>query len=286
LLAIPAILTGGITQINIFVGTIIASGADNAISVLSFADRLYQLPLGIIGIAIGTVLLPELSRNLKGGREAEAQASQEQSLFLSMLLSMPAAAALIAMAEPMVRVLFERGAFTPLATTQTAEALVAFSLGLPAYVLIRVLQPGFFAREDTVTPTIFAGVSVAVNIAISLILFPTMFHVGIAIATAASAWINVVMLAVALGLRGHFSLDRRQYLAHGMILLISALMGGTLALLARQGADHLASGSPLWLQAPVLFALIAYGIVFYFTLVHVTGIQRLDVLARRLRRRR
>jgi putative peptidoglycan lipid II flippase len=286
LLAIPAILTGGITQINIFVGTIIASGADNAISVLSFADRLYQLPLGIIGIAIGTVLLPELSRNLKGGREAEAQASQEQSLFLSMLLSMPAAAALIAMAEPMVRVLFERGAFTPLATTQTAEALVAFSLGLPAYVLIRVLQPGFFAREDTVTPTIFAGVSVAVNIAISLILFPTMFHVGIAIATAASAWINVVMLAVALGLRGHFSLDRRQYLAHGMILLISALMGGTLALLARQGAGHLASGSPLWLQAPVLFALIAYGIVFYFTLVHVTGIQRLDVLARRLRRRR
>src|SRR5690606_15714128 len=155
ILAIPAILTGGITQINIFVGTIIASGADNAISVLSYADRLYQLPLGIIGIAIGTVLLPELSRHLKGGRLAEAEQTQDQSLLIAMLLSLPAAAALIAMAEPIVRVLFERGAFDPSATRATAEALIAFSAGLPAYVLIRVLQPGYFAREDTVTPTIF-----------------------------------------------------------------------------------------------------------------------------------
>src|SRR5690606_8011886 len=161
-LAIPAILTGGITQINIFIGTIIASGADNAISILNYADRLYQLPLGIIGIAIGTVLLPELSRHLKGQRDAEARASQEQSLLIAMLLSLPAATALIALAEPIVRVLFERGAFDALATRQTAQALIAFATGLPAYVLIRVLQPGYFAREDTLNPTAFAGVSVIV----------------------------------------------------------------------------------------------------------------------------
>ncbi|KQN73616.1 murein biosynthesis integral membrane protein MurJ [Devosia sp. Leaf64] len=285
-LAIPAILTGGITQINIFVGTIIASGADNTISILAYADRLYQLPLGIIGIAIGTVLLPELSRHLKGGRNAEALASQEQSLFISMLLTMPAAAALISISEPIVRLLFERGLFDAMATKQTAEALIAFSCGLPAYVLIRVLQPGFFARQDTITPTIFAGISVAANIGLSLLLFPTMFHVGIAIATAASSWLNVVMLGTTLAIRGHFTLSRSQIWNHAMIILISAMMGLILMVLADQGAAHLASGAPLWRQALVLSALIAYGVVFYFTMVHITGTQRLGTLMSRLRRRR
>lgn len=285
ILAIPAILAGGITQINIFVGTIIASGADNAISVLSYADRLYQLPLGIIGIAIGTVLLPELSRHLKGNRDAEARASQDQALFVSMLLAMPAATALIALAEPIVRVLFERGAFGPLATQQTSQALIAFSAGIPAYVLIRVLQPGFFAREDTVTPTIFAGVSVATNIALSLLLFPAYLHVGIAIATAVSAWVNVVLLGGMLAWRRHFSLTTGQWRAQAAIIVISVIMGGALYLLAQAGAGHLASATPLWRKAAVLFIIMAFGVVTYFTLVHVTGTQRLGQLLRRLRRR-
>ena len=284
-LAVPAILSGGITQINIFVGTIIASGADNAIAVLSYADRLYQLPLGIIGIAIGTVLLPELSRHLTGGREAEARASQDQALFVAMLLAMPAAIALIALAEPIVRVLFERGAFDALATRQTAEALVAFAAGIPAYVLIRVLQPGFFAREDTLTPTIFAGVSVATNIALSLLLFPAYRHVGIAIATASAAWVNVLLLAGMLALRRHFALTAPQWRAQAAIVAISLVMGAALYLLSGAGAGHLASGVPLWRQAGVLFVLIAFGVATYFTLVHVTGTQRLGQLVRRLRRR-
>ncbi|KKB07870.1 murein biosynthesis integral membrane protein MurJ [Devosia chinhatensis] len=284
-LAIPAILAGGITQINIFVGTIIASGADNAISVLSYADRLYQLPLGIIGIAIGTVLLPELSRHLKGGREVEARASQDQALFVSMLLTMPAAFALMALAEPIVRVLFERGAFDVLATRQTAEALVAFSAGLPAYVLIRVLQPGFFAREDTITPTLFAGASVVANIAISLWLFPSLLHVGIAIATAASSWLNVVLLAGTLALRGHFRLTGGQWRGQLAILLVALVMGAALYLLADRGAAHLVPGVPLWRQAGVLAALIAFGSATYFTLIHVSGTQNLVQLLRRLRRR-
>lgn len=284
MLALPAILAGGITQINIFVGTIIASGADNAISVLSYADRLYQLPLGIIGIAIGTVLLPELSRHLKGGRDEAARQSQDQALFVSMLLTLPAAVALIVLGEPIVRVLFERGAFSALATRQTAEALVAFSAGLPAYVLIRVLQPGFFAREDTLTPTIFAGVSVAANIVISLWLFPSMLHVGIAIATAASSWLNVVLLAATLAVRRHFALTLAQRRAQFAILVVSLVMGGALYVLARQGAAHLASGVPLWRQAGVLALLIVFGVATYFTLIHVTGTQKLGQLLRRLRR--
>ena len=286
ILAVPAILAGGITQINIFVGTIIASGADNAISVLAYADRLYQLPLGIIGIAIGTVLLPELSRHIKGGRETEARASQDQALFVGMLLTMPAAVALIALAEPIVRVLFERGAFTPLATVQTAQALIAFSAGLPAYVLIRVLQPGFFAREDTITPTVFAALSVVANIAISIWLFPSLLHVGIAIATAASAWLNVLLLALTLAFRRQFVLTLSQWRAQAAILLISVIMGGCLWILADQGAGHLASGVPLWRQAGVLAALGVFGFVSYFVLIHVSGTQRLGSLLRRLRRSR
>lgn len=284
-LAIPAILTGGITQINIFVGTIIASGADNAIAVLNYADRLYQLPLGIIGIAIGTVLLPELSRHLKGNRDAEARATQDQSLLVAMLLSMPAATALIAMAEPIVRVLFERGAFDALATQQTAQALIAFATGLPAYVLIRVLQPGYFAREDTVTPTIFAGLSVVANIGLSLLLFPSLVHVGIAIATSVSAWLNAILLALFLGLRGHFALTRAEWIKHGLIIGISAIMGGALYLLAQRGAGHMAAGVPLWEQAGVLALLVGFGMLVYFTLVHVSGAQNMRTLLRRLRRR-
>jgi putative peptidoglycan lipid II flippase len=284
-LAIPAILTGGITQINIFIGTIIASGADNAISILNYADRLYQLPLGIIGIAIGTVLLPELSRHLKGQRDAEARASQEQSLLIAMLLSLPAATALIALAEPIVRVLFERGAFDALATRQTAQALIAFATGLPAYVLIRVLQPGYFAREDTLTPTAFAGVSVVVNIALSLLLFPAYLHVGIAIATSVSAWINAALLGLFLRRRGHFDLAGAVWFKHGLIVLVSLVMGVVLHMLAQRGAVHLASGTPLWEKAGVLVALVGFGMLLYFTLIHFSGAQPLGLLLRRLRRR-
>ena len=283
-LALPAVLAGGITQINIFVGTIIASAADSAISYLYYADRLYQLPLGIIGIAVGTVLLPELSRHLKGGRDAEADASQNSALLISMLLSLPAATALIALAAPIVSVLFERGAFTAADTAQTAQTLIWFSAGLPAYVLIRVLQPGFFAREDTRTPTVFAGISVVVNIGLSLVLFPTLAHVGIAIATSVSAWANAVLLAIFLARRGHFRLPAADWRRHGLILVAAAIMAALLAGLAIPLAPWLASSAPLLVQIAALGALVAVGIVVYFGLVHVTGAQRLGVLFRRLRR--
>jgi putative peptidoglycan lipid II flippase len=285
-LAVPAILSGGITQINLFVGTIIASGAANAIAILNYADRLYQLPLGIIGIAIGTVLLPELSRHLTGAREAEARATQDQSLLIAMLLSMPAATALIALAEPIVRVLFERGAFDVLATTQTAQALIGFATGLPAYVLIRVLQPGYFAREDTVTPTIFAAISVVANITLSLLLFPHYLHVGIAIATAVSAWLNAGLLALFLARRGHFALSPDGWRRHGLIIAISAIMAGALHLLATRGAGHLRAPAPLWEQAGVLAVLVLFGMAVYFTLIHFSGAQPLGLLLKRLRRRR
>lgn len=284
ILAIPAVLTGGITQINIFVGTIIASGADSAISYLYYADRLYQLPLGIIGIAIGTVLLPELARHLKGGRDREADASQNQALLISMLLSMPAATALIALAEPIVRILFQRGQFDAVATLETSHTLVWFSAGLPAYVLIRVLQPGYFAREDTLTPTVFAGISAAINIVASLALFPLMQHVGIAVATSIAAWANVVLLAVWLGRRGHFSLPAAEWLRHLTIIVCALTMAVLLYALAIRFRGYFAEGVPLARQGGALAVLVVIGLVAYFGLVHVTGAQPMGQLLRRLRK--
>jgi putative peptidoglycan lipid II flippase len=260
-LAIPAVLTGGITQINIFVGTIIASGAPSAISYLYYADRLYQLPLGIIGIAIGTVLLPELARHLTGGRDAEADAAQNQSLLLSMLLSMPAATALIALAFPIVRVLFQHGAFDAMATVETSKTLIWFAAGLPAYVLIRVLQPGFFAREDTLTPTYTAGISAIINIVVSLALFPSLQHVGIAIATSLAAWANAVLLAVMLHRRGHFSLPRADWGRHALIIAASVAMGGVLWGLSIPTAPFFSLHAHLLVQLVALGALCTVGAV-------------------------
>lgn len=283
-LAVPAVLTGGITQINIFVGTIIASGAASAISYLYYADRLYQLPLGIIGIAIGTVLLPELARHLKGGREAEAHQSQEQSLLVAMLLSMPAATALAALAVPIVRVLFERGAFDAVATVESARALIGFAIGLPAFVLIRVLQPGYFAREDTLTPTLFAAASAVANIALSLALFPALEHVGIALATSVSAWLNAMLLAAFLARRGHFALSGAEWRRHAMIVLVSLVMGLALYVLGERASGIFATGGNLGLQALVLAVLVGFGLWTYFTLVHVTRVQPMGLLWRRIRR--
>jgi len=286
LLAIPAILAGGITQINIVVGTIIASSAEGAISILSYADRLYQLPLGIIGIAIGTVLLPELSRHLSAGRNEEAKQSQDQSLLLAMLLSMPAAAALAALSVPIVRVLFERGAFDAAATGHVAEALVGYAWGLPAFVLIRVLQPGFFSRKDTITPTVFAGISVIANIGISLWLFPSLQHVGIALATTISSWLNAVLLASFLARRGYFALPAASLRKHVLTIGSSLVMALVLYLFGQRASAIFSPGYAIGIQALTLFAICVFGALVYFTLVHFSGAQKLGMLTSRLRRRR
>lgn len=283
-LALPAVMTGGITQINLFIGTIIASGAASAISYLYYADRLYQLPLGIIGIAIGTVLLPVLAGHLKSGRDTEARDAQEQSLLVSMLLSMPAATALIALAVPIVRVLFERGEFDATATIETADTLIAFSAGLPAFVLIRVLQPGFFAREDTRTPTIFAAISVVVNIGLSLLLFPSLQHTGIAVATSVSAWGNAIMLAVWLARRSHFVPTREEWIKHALILVISLGMAALLVGLYWPLQGVFRSGGSVLLQLVALAALCGIGFVAYFAAVHFTGVQPMRMLLKRLGR--
>ncbi len=270
-LGIPGVIAGGITQINILIGTIIASMQDSAVSFLYYADRIYQLPLGVIGIAIGVVLLPEISRQLRSGKNGAADQSQNRALEFSMLLTLPAAVALAVIPQPILMVLFERGAFTHEATVATASALTAFAIGLPAFVLNKIFSPGYFAREDTKTPMHYAGVAVAVNIAASLALFPYFQHVGIAIATSLAGWINVVLLGTTLYRRGHFHADKRLKTRLGIYALSALSMGAALWGVALYISPLISESGKLYEGILLLSAMIAVGMVVFFGLCNITG---------------
>jgi putative peptidoglycan lipid II flippase len=284
-LAAPVAVSGGITQINLFIGQIIASTKDGAIAILQYADRLYQLPLGVVGVAIGVVLLPELARSLKAGNFREAEHNQNRALEFALFLTVPAAVALAIISEETVRVLYERGAFSPQTTLSTARALAVYGIGLPAFVMIRVFAPGYFAREDTRTPMIFAAVSVAVNIVFALTLFPRIAEAGIASAEAIAGWVNAGLLFLVLWRRGDFHIDaalRRNVprLALAAALMGMAIYGGKLWL-----ADAFRPATELATQAAALAALIGGGALIYLAAAQLTGAADMRGLLWSLRRK-
>lgn len=286
ILALPAAATGGITQINLVIGQMIASTKEGAIAVLQYADRVYQLPLGVVGIAVGVVLLPELARALKAGNLREAANLQNRSVEFALFLTLPAAAGLLVMSEEIVRVLYERGAFTVETTSKVSAALAVFGLGLPAFVLIKAFTPGFFAREDTRTPMIFAGVSVAVNVTLALTLFPVMAEAGIAAAESTAGWVNATLLLTTLIRRGHWGRDRVLLGRILRLVLSAAVMAAGLYLALPYLTGLLAPSSPLYAQAGALALLIAGAMVVYFGTAFAIGGADIGMFARNLRRRR
>ena len=289
-LGVPGVIAGGITQINILIGTIIATMQDGAVSHLYYADRIYQLPLGILGVAIGVVLLPAVSRALRTGDDAAVQSSQNRSLEVAMLLALPSAVAISVMATPIVRVLFERGAFQPADTTATALALAVFGLGLPSFVLIKVLSPAYFAREDTKTPMRYAGISLTANTIGSAGLFVLfreiglMPHLGIAVATTLGGWLNVWLLWRGLNARGHFVLDKQNTRNLPRIVLASLAMGGALVILADLAAPWMGTGSGLAERSLALAALVTLGMAVYFVVTFGLGVLNIGTLRGTLRR--
>lgn len=281
----PAIVTGGVTQINLLIGQIIASAQDGAIALLNYADRINQLPLGVIGIAVGVVLLPELSRALKAGNLVEAQHLQNRSLEFALGITVPAAIGLMVMPAPIVNILYERGAFSAETTALTAAALAGFAAGLPAYVMIKVFQPAYFAREDMKTPMRFAIVQVIVNIALSLALFPFLGHVAIALATAASAWCNVFLLAGSLWLSGEFRPSAPTVRNILKILAGAAVMGGVLWIALAVGGSWIGHDRFIVRVASTL-SLIGIGAAVYFAIVIASGAMDRKQLARLVRRNR
>ena len=289
-LGIPGVIAGGVTQINIVIGTVVASLQPGAVSHLYYADRVYELPLAIVGIAIGVVLLPDVSRHLRAGDHVAVMDSQNRSLEFALLLTVPAAVALAVVPTEIVTGLFERGAFTAADTPATAYALAIFALGLPSFVMIKVFQPAYFAREDTATPMRYATLSLTVNTLGSIALFflfrslGLMPHLGIAVATTLGGWLNAILLHATLVKRGAFVADARLERVLPLIAIASIVMGAALWFAAAALAPWFSAPAGFWARTGALAALVCAGLVVYAAAVLALGavdMRQLRGLARR-----
>ena len=269
-LMLPVAVGAGAYQISLFVDTFLASFLkDGSIAFLYYADRINQLPLGVIGIAIGTALLPKLSRIVAAGDDASALASQNRAIEIAMFATLPAAAALVAVPDTLIRVLFERGEFTPEMTAATANALAAFAVGLPAFVLIKVFAPAYFARKDTTTPVRIAMIALAVNLVLNLILMFPFAHVGLALATSISAWLNAGLLLRGLVRRGLLVADRRLKVRLPKIAAATVVM--VIAVLFAQQVLEAYLHESLLSSSAALLAMVGVGIASYGLSAFVLG---------------
>ena len=281
-IAIPAALAGGVMQVNLLVGQQVASNYDKAVSWLYSADRLYQLPLGVVGIAVGIVLLPDLSRRLKADDSSGAREAYSRAAEISLALTIPCAVALVAVPLPLVSVLFERGAFGTDDTAATALAVAAYGLGLPAFVLQKILQPLFFAREDTKSPFRYALVGMVVNAAVAIGLAFVIGWIAAAIATSLAGWVMVWLLMRGARPFGDVArLDdrfRRRIWRIGLASLVmgAVIWGVHLALLPFFGMPGLR-----WIA---LVLLIFSGMATYFGAGHLIGAFRLSEFREVMRR--
>ena len=283
-IAAPAVLAGGVVQVNLLVGRQVASFTEGAVAWLSYADRLYQLPLGVVAIAVGTVLLPDLSRRLRAGDAEGGRASFNRGTEFALFLTIPAAVALVVIALPLCTVLYQRGAFGPDDAAATALALAIYGAGLPAFVLHKVFQPLYYAREDTRSPFRFAVWSMIVNAAIAVGLLPVIGFSAAALATTLSGWIMVLQLWLGtrkMGDEARFDTRFRQRLPR--ILIAAVLMGGVLWFGMVLLGPML--GTEGWRYA-ALALLVALGMGSYAIAALALGAMRLSDLKSALRRQR
>lgn len=301
LLMIPGVISASVQQANLLVSGSIASFQEGAKTLIYNADRINQLPLGLIGIAFGVVLLPEISRKIKAKNMEGARNSLQQGMQMAMLLALPATIGIAVLAVPIIDVLFRSGEFTSVDSLMAGQALVAFAIGCPAYIMVRVVQPGYFAREDTRTPMRYTFISAGVNILLCLIawvfmsngltkasewtgmdlvfmapLFDgKMLHVGCAASTTIAGWLNVVLLINGLRRKGYVRLDGEFWIKITKMLIASLVMGLTIWFAADLLSSVLFDGLRL-LRAIVLGLIVSTGVVCYFLVAHVIGAARLE----------
>jgi len=222
---IPGIIASSATQLNLFISAILASQVAGMRAWLNFAERFYQLPLSLVGVAIGVALLPRLSTAIRRADRADAQGAMDQAVVFGLALSLPAAAALMAMPFYLLDAFFSRGAFTSADAAASAKLLFHYGWGVPAFVLIKILQPAFFARGDTRTPMTYSLISIGVNIALGVSLFYTLGFEGIALATAAASWLTVAQMTVKLWTTGIWRPSARAIGKITRVALASAALG-------------------------------------------------------------
>lgn len=284
LLMAPAALGSGVQQLNLLIDVIIASHIPSAVSYLYYADRITELPIGMIGVAVGTVLLPMLSKQIRSGNLAEARTSMNRSLELVLLFGLPCTAALCVIAEPIIRVLYQHGNFTAQDMLATTPTLVAFAVGLPAFLAVKVFAPGFYANHDTKTPFKIAIVCVAVNLFFNLTLSRPFAHVGMALATTIAGWVNVGAMAYILHKRGIFMADGvlksrliKMAMASGIMAIALLFTEGFFAPLYDQGTG---------MKIFALSSIIGIGVVVYGTSVLALKAYDASMMTKLLRRRR
>lgn len=279
----PGVLGSGVYQINLFLDTLFVSfvGA-GAISWLNYANHLFQLPIGIIGVAIGTALLPVLSKHIKAGETERANEQLNRGLELSVALSISSMIGLMMLAHPIIGILFERGAFTATDTIHTARALTVFAVGLPAYMMTKALSPFFYARGDTTTPVKIAVVGVVINAILALTLMQFWGYAGIAAATSISVWINAGQYMVRLWRRGDFWLD--QLIRYRLPRIVTA--GLTMGIVLYAGGWLYDGFFPGWRHASSALSVVLLGgligaamIVFVGMLIVTNGIPKASLTA-------
>lgn len=288
--AVPGALSASAFQVNIFISGILASQIAGARTWLNAADRLYQLPVGLVGVAIGVALLPRLSRAVHTGDEKDASAALDEAVTFAMAFTLPAAAAMLAMPFFMIDGLFTRGAFLPVDAQQTGAVLFQYGWGAPAFVLMQIINRAFYARQDTKTPMRVAMVQVALNVVLGLLLFRLIGAPGIAAATSAASWISVAQMIVILGRRGHYRPSGRAWSRLGRILAASAALGALLVFASheRPAIEHELRHLAFGLVRPKELALAlvaASALPLYAVLLFASGGVTPAELKRALKRR-
>ena len=284
---LPGIFGSGIYQINMFLDTLFVSFlATGAVSWLYYANRLYQLPVGIIGAAIGTALLPILTRQLKSGETEQARHSLNRALEFALLASVPSMAGLMTLSLPIISVLFERGAFDATASAKTAVALCAYAAGLPAYILTKTLAPVFYARGDTVTPVRIAAWALGLYVGLCAAFLPAFGYVGIALATGIVAWVNVVQYVLRIKKQHLHQTDSLFWRRARSIFFSTALMTAAVWELNVRAnllfPDWIHGGNSI--KFGTLTALIAAGGVVFAVCVLISGGVDLKAVKSRLSR--
>jgi len=266
-LMIPGAIGAGVMNINLLLDMVFASLLPSgSISFLHYADRLNQLPLSLFGIAMGTALLPSLSRQIRLGEEQKARASQGLAVEVSLQLTIPAALGLMLLSYPIIDLLY---GLKGEQVTATAAALAAFATGIPAYVLSKVFVTGFFARQDTKTPVKIAIISIVCNLMLNVILMGPFSHVGLAMATSIAAWVNAGLLLITLHRRRWFSLNRQVQITGAKVLISAAAMGSGLVLARDQWLTTLPE--TLSLQIMAVLSIIICGMVIFGGMGQLTG---------------
>ncbi len=283
MLIVPAIFGAGIYQISRFVDLFfLGQLEEGSFTVLAMADRLNQLPLGIIGIALGTAILPALSRFIAQEDAGGAQRIQSNAIELGMLVTVPAAVGLYFASLPLISAIYLGGRYDMDAVTITAAVVSMLVIGLPAYVLIKVLTPAFFARKDTRTPVYTAAISLTINVILNILLIPILGVAGLALAGAIAAWCNCIMLYALLYMRGHFHLEPDLIFRLSRILLSAAAMGAVIYFARPYGAEYY--GGNIWERIASIALLCGAGAAVYFALAWVTGAidrDKINMLRRR-----